>query len=227
MQRFSLLGIVKHVMAINKRYFLRAAKQRSLFKGRISLLEDILPGFGQFPSPVQELLRPELKEGQEMAENGEPCSSSLHVDIDCDSDSFNFQDAVCDCRFYGKYRMPCRHIFQLHFVLDEQILTRDRLRWWSNMWEESGFEVYETGGWHRVPHLPSTDPDGFRSEQRAEAREVTESLLTSFYQLERAARATLGAVEGSRLVAWWITKLRNAATSMPRDFDAWKAAGYQ
>ena len=61
-------------------------------------------------------------------------------------------------------------------------------------------------------------------QDRVAAREVTETLLTSFYELERAAYQRLGGSEGRNFITLWIGKLRSAAASLQTlDFDAWKA----
>ena len=44
---------------------------------------------------------------------------------------------------------------------------------------------------------------------RVAAREVTEGLLTSFYELKRAVYTRLGAEEGRGFAGWWIGRLRD------------------
>ena len=56
------------------------------------------------------------------------------------------------------------------------------------------------------------------------AREITEGLMASFYDLERAARAELGAAKAGEFIQWWIGKLREQASQLGSiDFDAWRA----
>jgi hypothetical protein len=94
---------------------------------------------------------------------------------------------------------------------------------WSRLWEENGFELYEVAESYTAPNLPLKE-DGVDSYDRVAAREVTETLLTSFYELERAAYQRLGGSEGRNFITWWIGKLRSAAASLQTlDFDAWKA----
>ena len=71
MQRFSLLGIVKHIIVVDRRYFDRAAKVVSTFRTKQSAESALLPGLRLYPSPVQILIVPEIKEGQRLADDGE------------------------------------------------------------------------------------------------------------------------------------------------------------
>jgi hypothetical protein len=146
------------------------------------------------------------------------------MDIDADnSNNFVWSEAQCECRFYRKWRLPYRHLFHHHFVNEGQTLTEVHLMQWSLLWEENGFELYEVDESYTAPNLPLKE-DGIDSYDRVAAREVTETLLTSFYELERAAHQQLGGLEGRNFITWWIGKLRSAASSLQTlDFDAWKA----
>jgi hypothetical protein len=61
LSNFSLLGIVKHVMANAKDWDRRAAKVQSSFRTRQSALVVDHHQLGVFPYPVQELLAPEIR----------------------------------------------------------------------------------------------------------------------------------------------------------------------
>src|SRR5207247_8006825 len=58
----------------------------------------------------------------------------------------------CDCLFFRKYRLPCRHIFHHHLMynsLNDSIFTE-----WSRQWDEYGFEVYEAMELYSVAPRP-------------------------------------------------------------------------
>jgi hypothetical protein len=62
------------------------------------------------------------------------------------------------------------------------------------------------------------------SYHRTAAQEITETLLTSFYELEQTAHRELGVVEGRGFVTWWISKMREAASLLQGlKFDDWRA----
>jgi hypothetical protein len=152
MQRFSLLGIVKHVLGVDRRYLLRADEARINFRGKTLPEGALVPG--KFPLPVQNLLSPEIREGKKLCDDGElPCANMLQDIRPSQNDEnddgngelfdWDWSNAACDCRFYRKWRLPCRHLFHLHFVTDGQTLTPLRLQQWSLYWEDYGFELYE------------------------------------------------------------------------------------
>ena len=49
----------------------------------------------------------------------------------------------CYCLFRIRYLLPCKHIFHEHFY-GNKLLTADVWRMFQEMFEESGFEVYES-----------------------------------------------------------------------------------
>ena len=100
--------------------------------------------------------------------------------------------------------------------------NRDFFSGQSALWQENGFELYEVNESYIVPNS-TVNEDAINSSNRTAAREVTEVLLTSFYELERAAYQRLGAAEGNKFVQWWIGKLRATTTLKGLNFDAWKS----
>lgn len=232
MQRFSLLGIVKHVLGVDRRYLLRAEETRINFRGKTLAEEALVPGIVQFPLPVQNLLSPEIREGKKLCDDGEVPRTDVLQDIrpsqneESDNDElfdWDWSIGSCDCRFYRKWRLPCRHLFHLHFVTDGQTLTTSRLQQWSLYWEDYGFELYEVNKQYTAFNPVLREEGAISPQDRVAAREVTETLLSSFYELEQAAHRQLGQ-EGRSFIEWWIGKLRAAATQLKDlKFDDWKA----
>jgi hypothetical protein len=60
LQRFSLLGIVKHSLAIDKEFDYQAYEAKQKWRTRQHPLAAEFPELGVFPSPVQKLLADEL-----------------------------------------------------------------------------------------------------------------------------------------------------------------------
>lgn len=173
---------------------------------------------------------PELREGLTLADDGEPVRpdllegvSLIQSQVHDEEAVFEWQSAACECRFYRKWRLPCRHLFHHHFANNQQTLTKRRLAQWSDLWASGGYDLYERAEFSAALP-PSTQRVGESPAQRIQAREVTETLLSEFYDLERAAYLQYGPVEGRAFVGWWIGKLRNAAALMTAvNFDAWRA----
>ena len=64
LQRFSLLGIVKHSLVIDKEYDLRAEEVEWKWRTRQHPLAVEFPELGIFPYPVQQLLVEEIHQGK-------------------------------------------------------------------------------------------------------------------------------------------------------------------
>ena len=77
MQRFSLTGLIKHVVTISGRYFVRAKKNRANFRG-LELPETVaLPGLALLPIPVQKLAAEEFGEAHRLVKQDEPSRPGL------------------------------------------------------------------------------------------------------------------------------------------------------
>ncbi|KAI1818939.1 hypothetical protein F4861DRAFT_544487 [Xylaria intraflava] len=199
--QFSLLGTVKHIIAVNKRYMARAIKAMNDFRTRVLRETPLIPGLENFPYPVQLLLTTEIRQGQTMTSDGHIPSAYLFEGIqdhfEENLQNFQWKTASCDCRFYRKWHLPCSHIFHHHFANGGRTLTPKSLEYWSNVWQNQGFELYST--LKNQPTTKGTSGDYYndrrRVMQRVQAREVTETILHSFYELERAAHSQLGPIE--------------------------------
>ena len=115
------------------------------------------------------------------SKNGQIPRADLFEDIIVDDEEgFDWAVARCDCRFYRRWRLPCRHLFHHHFVNNSLTLTESLSRKWSIDWEEHGFDIYEAIERYRAPPPPiassQRDPVDNPYNQVA-ACEVTETLL--------------------------------------------------
>src|SRR6266487_4739955 len=54
----------------------------------------------------------------------------------------NGRAPVCDCRFFQKWQLPCSHIWQHHICFGS--LTESAMETWNWMWEDGGYELYES-----------------------------------------------------------------------------------
>ncbi|KAI1436370.1 hypothetical protein GGR50DRAFT_693366 [Xylaria sp. CBS 124048] len=239
LSQYSLVGTTKHILVVDKRYMSRATKTREDFRSRTFREIALIPGLEMFPYPVQELLLPEIRYGLTMSDEGQIPSAYLfegithHLEENLPADAlqdrgdFEWEVAHCDCRFYRQWRFPCRHIFHHHFVNASRTLSPARLRYWQNIWQQQGFELYAVV--HERETTTNTVEDSYNERNRAmrrlRAREVTETILQSFYELERTAHAQLGAIEGSQFIQWYLERLQRLATEAGHvDFDIWRGS---
>ena len=49
----------------------------------------------------------------------------------------------CDCLFFRCYLLPCRHVFHEHMYGVKRLLSVDAWEQFQQMFEETGFEVYQ------------------------------------------------------------------------------------
>jgi hypothetical protein len=84
--------------------------------------------------------------------------------------------------------------------------------------------LYEVNESYRVEVAPDILDPVASAYNRVAVREVTETMLSSFYELERAAFARYSIEEARGFIAWWIQELRQAATVLgSMNFDVWRS----
>ena len=114
MQRFSLTGLIKHVVMISERYFVRARKNKANLRGSRLPETTALPGLALFPVPVQKLVTEEFREAHRLIQQDEPLRPGLGLsqaydeDEEEDADDVALVEIACDCRFFRSWRLPCR-----------------------------------------------------------------------------------------------------------------------
>ena len=90
-------------------------------------------------------------------------------------------ELTCQCKFYRSYQLPCRHLFQYNLI-NNVITSRDWHKW-ASMFEDGGFEIYEsTTKTYAVDEIYETI-DG-PSRHALEMREVLDHVKTRFYEIE-------------------------------------------
>jgi len=87
----------------------------------------------------------------------------------------NGRAPVCDCRFFQKWQLPCSHIWQHHICFGS--LTESAMETWNWMWEDGGYELYESRESQWVAYRVK---DKIRAllRKRLDLREVITSLRT-------------------------------------------------
>jgi hypothetical protein len=203
LSRFSLQGVAKHVMATAKDYDLRADERREKFRTRVLPLAQEHPELQRFPYPVQCLLTDEIKAAKRLIEEDEPIRDFLLEDSHGDG-----RPPVCDCRFFRKWQIPCCHIWQHHILFGS--VTTAMLDEWEWMWEDGGYECYETRGTDWVER-------GFREEIgapvrcRLDLKELLDGLKSRYYELE-ATVASMPPEKAAAVMLWWVGKLGGATS---------------
>jgi len=208
LQRFSLLGIVKHSLAVDKEYERRAEEVERKWRTRQHPLAVEFPELRVFPYPVQQLLVEEIHQGKLLVgeeEVPEPLAAAPEVDS-----QGGIRPPSCRCQFYQKWQLPCRHIWQHHILFG--VLTPDAMDAFSFAWDEGGFEIYEgvTTEW---VEKGVREAIGAPVRRRLDLREVLDGLLAKYYALEADVKE-MAPDDADRVMTWWIGRLTEATGAM-------------
>ncbi len=191
MRSWSLRGIVEHLADITLAYDKRAElEERNWRAGKFPEV-GLYPGMEKLPTPVQKLILREREEAElRIAEGEDPRELG--------------EGSECDCLFWRRYSLPCRHLFQLDMLFGGRFQEED----WQEVrspilghlfftfytndlqyalrFEDCGFEVYEgLEAYRREAPEPMEDAPG-PAERRLAVREVLDSVQERYYALEEA-----------------------------------------
>ncbi len=105
MTRWSLCGLIIHLANKALDYDQRAIKSEKDFRSLHFSDATYFPGPFKLPYPVQRLVVDELKEGNLLLEE--------------EKEGREIKDEItCDCLFWQKYQLPCRHLWLSHHIFD-------------------------------------------------------------------------------------------------------------
>ena len=130
MHLWSLKGTMMHVRRKAYEYSVRAEKAELEFRGKHLSETADCPGMRQLPLPMQRLICEERRIAMGMLKAGDGVERDLG------------DDGTCDCRFFQKWLLPCRHLWMAE-VLWGGVLPEERWKEWAYWFEESGFDFYE------------------------------------------------------------------------------------
>lgn len=131
MSKWTFSGIICHIANKALDYDQQAELKAKQF--RTYQLSDVAlyPGLAKLPHPAQKLTITELARAYEMIlEEGERPEKPLKDDV------------ACDCLFWRKYCLLCRHIWLQDHIFG-QVLTNEMWDKFAFFFEDCGFEVYE------------------------------------------------------------------------------------
>jgi hypothetical protein len=88
----------------------------------------------------------------------------------------------CYCLFRNRYLLPCKHIFHEHMYGDMKLLTADTWRMFQGMFEENGFEVYESR--ELMIEFVQTEQQKDAENRRLTVAELTERVRDRYWRVE-------------------------------------------
>lgn len=116
---------------------------------------------------------------------------------------------VCDCTFFRKWQLPCSHIWHHHLVFGS--LTPSAMEGWVWMWEEGGYELYES----RTTEFISwgiKEEIGAPLRKRLDLGEVLTSLRSRYYMMEESMK-DLDSKTASNVLDIWLGRLNEVLGS--------------
>jgi len=180
----------------------RVRKAERDFRGsKLSICTKDYPEIGGFPVPIQKLLAQELDAVEERLLSGKPTP---------EFDTY----LNCHCRFARRYLLPCRHIF--HLDGEDRILTPAIWQSYIDIFEESGFEVYESMGWVDVEERPAVR-DSVKMNRVLELREIEEQLRQQLFSVwEFLEENEIVPEEQQAVVRSWMEYVRSSVEPLTR-----------
>ena len=207
MLSFSLSGVAKHTLKIANQWELREEETATKFRTYQAAECQMYPQLAKFPGPVQQLMVGQLKKAMEAQDDGEYRSVQLLFLLIINSGEIprNLNDELsCTCVFYRQYQLPCSHLWQ--FNLMSNAFAESDWKRWAYMFEEGGFEIYESTTKEYVTKDVYDEPDG-PSKHMLDVREVLDEIKAKFYAL-KANTVDWEDSERERISAQWVAMLR-------------------
>jgi hypothetical protein len=137
----------------------------------MDLSEAVIKQVHKFPFPVQLLI---VGEAQEMSARIEKGKAPPEMSI-----------PECDCLFFRRYLLPCRHILHAHiFGTDppEQLLTAEDWKKFQQMFDESGLDVYRSRELVEAPVHIETEEERQQTRYKLKANALLENVRNGFWR---------------------------------------------
>jgi len=125
----------------------------------------------RFPVPIQKLLLDQ--------------SNAMHKRISAGKVPPTLSEISCSCGFFRKFLLPCKHIFHSDYLFKS--ITSEDWTGWAEIFEEGGYEVYETMGTVHVRDRQE-ETHGERTRRKLEVGTVLEGIRARFFELKEEVR---------------------------------------
>lgn len=158
----------------NKKECQRKRAEADFRTKRISVMdlpETVLEQVHLFPFPIQELI---IGEAHEMSARIQKGKAPPELTL-----------PECDCLFFSRYLLPCRHILHAHiFGTDppEKLITIQHWREFQHMFDETGLDVYRSRELVEVPARMETEEEKKEMMYRLKANALLENVRNGFWR---------------------------------------------
>ena len=90
----------------------------------------------------------------------------------------------CNCLFFRRYLLPCRHIFHEHVYGNMRLLTIDTWKKFQQMFEETGFEIYMHRELIEIEEPKKTEAEKAAENRRLAVNELMERTRDIYWRVE-------------------------------------------
>ncbi|RGB41263.1 hypothetical protein C1646_810793 [Rhizophagus diaphanus] len=170
--KYGLIGAVQNIVNIDDKK--RSDSERVAFDFHTKKISahgvegDIIKEIHKFPFPFQHLIVKETCAVMDRLEKGKSAPGLTSLD--------------CYCLFRNQYLLPCKRIFHEHMYGNTKLLTTNVWRNFQEMFEESGFEVYESR--ESVIVFVQTEHQKEAENRRLTVYELTERVRDKYWRVE-------------------------------------------
>ncbi|KAI9101233.1 hypothetical protein DFS34DRAFT_613721 [Phlyctochytrium arcticum] len=155
---------------VNTQRRLEADRAEILFRSKVLKDTEDHPNIARFPLPIQRLLIDQYRAVEYLLAKGKPAPDYDTLD--------------CNCLFARQYLLPCKHTFHADMFAEETILTDEVWDQFALLFDECGFEVYETKVRVAVEREEVSPVDIYRNYRKRQVKEAEERLLNHYFRLE-------------------------------------------
>jgi hypothetical protein len=136
----------------------------------IGIDDEILQEVHKFPFPIQQMLVNEFNSVEGRIEKGKaaPGLTSLH----------------CNCLFFHRYLLPCRHIFHENMYGVTKLLTPDVWENFQQMFDEAGFDIYMHRELVELEVFKMTEIEKATEDRRLTVNELMERVRDTYWRVE-------------------------------------------
>ena len=193
---FSLNGAAHHVLRIGDQWENRARIAEANFRTTTTPECSEFPHLRKFPYPVQKLIVDQLKLAHQNLADGEEPAGEMPDELIC----------PVDCLFYRQYQLPCRHLW--HYELVFSSFQENDWNNWAELFEDGGFEIYETTTKINVSHNEDDDIEG-PDRHVLQMWEVLEHIKDKYYEIAEHTAEWTVEERNPKIERWllWLNKL--------------------
>ena len=191
---FSLIGAANHVIRVGDQWENRARQEAINFRTTMTPECQECSQFRKFPYPVQKLIVDQWKLAAKELADGDMPADELPDELIC----------PVDCLFWRRYQLPCKHLWHYNIVFDA--FQQSNWTIWAEMFEDSGFEVYETSARLKVECHEEIEEVNHHMLQM---REVLNAIKEKYYEIVEHTADWTSEERSSQMQRWidWLNKL--------------------